>query len=577
MAKDKIAKAFLAITKDKFTIDTVAEMIATKYLAEGDIVRLNGYYSAGDGANHIRIISKTNDGSGILLANGLYANIVHEGEVNVSWFGAKGDGVTDDTLAIQKAFDTFNCVTSHPFKTYSITKGIVIKRYGFECDFKNSELYKITNDVSDCPDTVFDLGEGKKGVIKNNVDSVIQTYNPTYYVQHINIKNLTARHKTEGAYSFYFPCTVYSRYEGLLGKNSEVTLFNSVSYQNKYLRVQGQEIGRTFYEHIRPLANIGNSTSITFENCYGFVYKNDSRVKRGYYTYGLAYSSLINCATDGSHIAYEFNQSEITTIGCGAEDTKESFMKVYNGSYVVAINPSWALQKDENAQGVHAIALDHYAYLSIVEGIFQTNLLTKCIFQLTNSSNLDIYGGLRWGLGTGDTIDCDSSSGAKMFGKDSRSFGFDSGGKIVYTGMINTFTQPQLFKTGTNVELGKFNENLRMFVTGNNTDIADVVLAATGGDGTYQNGNLDIKAESISLRGQIIHSIYTTLKQFDTPYHAAQMSSLGILDSYHSYLTELHEYEKSQNVPEGVMNLNVVQPPVIPKEIEEYAKEYNLL
>ncbi|MGL5712181.1 MAG: hypothetical protein ACRCX2_04120 [Paraclostridium sp.] len=73
---------------------------------------------------------------------------------------------------------------------------------------------------------------------------------------------------------------------------------------------------------------------------------------------------------------------------------------------------------------------------------------------------------------------------------------------------------------------------------------------------------------------------YTPLHvTLDTPYHATQMSKLGILDPYHNYLTDLHEYEKQQNTQSdtGVMNLNILQPPVIPTKVEEYAKEYNLI
>ncbi|MGL5798410.1 MAG: right-handed parallel beta-helix repeat-containing protein [Cetobacterium sp.] len=89
----------------------------------------------------------------------------------------------------------------------------------------------------------------------------------------------------------------------------------------------------------------------------------------------------------------------------------------------------------------------------------------------------------------------------------------------------------------------------------------------SGVTGNYSQGNIPLVVN------------VETLEQLDTPYHATQMSKLGILDDYHNYLTELHEYEKSQNVQSdsGVMNLNVIQPPVIPTEVEAYAKEYNLI
>ncbi|MGL4482381.1 MAG: hypothetical protein ACRCTW_07645, partial [Lactococcus garvieae] len=93
-------------------------------------------------------------------------------------------------------------------------------------------------------------------------------------------------------------------------------------------------------------------------------------------------------------------------------------------------------------------------------------------------------------------------------------------------------------------------------------------------DKFFNGDNININvANSLEIINIPIEFNYLKL---DTPYHAAQMSKLGILDSYHQYLTDLHEYEKQQNIQSdtGAVNLNVIQPPVIPKEIEEYAKEY---
>src|SRR6185369_7316395 len=47
---------------------------------------------------------------------------IWSGRVNVKWFGATGDGVTDDTAAIQAAIDitTESKVVEFPFGTYRI-------------------------------------------------------------------------------------------------------------------------------------------------------------------------------------------------------------------------------------------------------------------------------------------------------------------------------------------------------------------------------------------------------------------------------------------------------------------------
>lgn len=90
MAKDKICKPFVGIIApdNKFTVDTIDDLKSRNYLKIGDVVELNGYYTAGDGAGHKRKIEATDDGSGVQLANGLWANIVHSGKICSSWFGA---------------------------------------------------------------------------------------------------------------------------------------------------------------------------------------------------------------------------------------------------------------------------------------------------------------------------------------------------------------------------------------------------------------------------------------------------------------------------------------------------------
>lgn len=103
-----ISKKYFDEKVRTFQIANVEEMIKRKNLKVGDIVELLGYYTAGDGAGHKRVIADSDDGSGVQLENGLYANIVHNGEVNVSWFGIEYSGNTSDNNFIFDKTKAFN-------------------------------------------------------------------------------------------------------------------------------------------------------------------------------------------------------------------------------------------------------------------------------------------------------------------------------------------------------------------------------------------------------------------------------------------------------------------------------------
>ena len=107
------------------TANTIEELKTINSLKEGDVVEVLGYYSSGDGAGHKRVIANGDDGSGVQLSTNLWANIVHNGEVNVSWFGAKQNINEDQSSYIQKAINWFSkCSKIVIDKTYQIDNSI---------------------------------------------------------------------------------------------------------------------------------------------------------------------------------------------------------------------------------------------------------------------------------------------------------------------------------------------------------------------------------------------------------------------------------------------------------------------
>lgn len=148
------AGEFISVSKDRNTFDTIEDLQKSKKLKLGEVVSLDGYYSKGDGAHHKRKIEASDDGSGVQLPNGLWANIVHSGEVNVSWFGMNEK--IDFYLSLKKianAVSTNDSITTLIFNTVNyFTEKYIINR--------NTD-WSVKNDIShirfDVRDRVFNI------------------------------------------------------------------------------------------------------------------------------------------------------------------------------------------------------------------------------------------------------------------------------------------------------------------------------------------------------------------------------------------------------------------------------------
>ncbi|PJZ19820.1 hypothetical protein CEW46_21255 [Bacillus cereus] len=134
MPKPKVLNKLDAVSE---IYPSVADLVLSTTLKNNTFVSTLGYYSPNDGGSATYMIKMGNlvedKGSVINLSSGLQALLVVEDSVvNIRQFGAKGDGVTDDYSAIQKAI-TFSGGTYAvyiPDGTFNCTSPISITRQG---------------------------------------------------------------------------------------------------------------------------------------------------------------------------------------------------------------------------------------------------------------------------------------------------------------------------------------------------------------------------------------------------------------------------------------------------------------
>lgn len=105
--------------------DTVNDLISAD-LNQGTVAYTNGYYSTNDGGSGTYIISDTPSGVYETLTNGRYAILANTGTINVLQCGAKGDGITDDIAAFNKALANAECIVvpRGNDKTYKLSAAI---------------------------------------------------------------------------------------------------------------------------------------------------------------------------------------------------------------------------------------------------------------------------------------------------------------------------------------------------------------------------------------------------------------------------------------------------------------------
>lgn len=317
-----------------------------------------------------------------------------ESWVNVKDFGAKGDGITDDSLAIQAAIDSIDKGTIFfpsgeyiTTKSINITKGY-IKLIG--CGVDSTIIHKTvdSNDGLRGLNTIISIGT-------DNVDVIYE----------VGIENLTLKGNILPPNYDPIDYTMIALY----GQKVYNSSFINITTIMVRIGVQFSDIVMSIFQNIHMLYSAYGlrivreptgygGTSTTFLNC--FVLGAQSTLLRNAYNInGLDYSSMISCGTDsGTGTAYSLTDSNIIMNNCAFENwhlvsDTYGLINIIN-SYIMlnnfkVYNAFSDVQYGYLINGLDAtqLILNNFSYMD-VNNFFKLIKLQNPVYAIINAPNI---------------------------------------------------------------------------------------------------------------------------------------------------------------------------------------------
>ncbi|MGL5712357.1 MAG: hypothetical protein ACRCX2_05005 [Paraclostridium sp.] len=609
------------------TEDNIEELKkATRYKA-GDVVEVLGYYTKGDGAGHPRQKKPVgyNGVDAVIGNDGSIWGIVHNGEINVSWFGLNDD-MAKNTLNINKALS----MSRTSFETLVFpSKKIRISKLDFE------------NFVD------------KKIKFNNTTFLAWDSAQQDYCVRFIQIANATVEGQLTvwGGGKTNYNCGIFIDSENEGGRQVNVSTFDNIvsmwfklgfrigssATNDSLLSENSFSNFKTFY-CARALEFNGSQNVNTFINCnfvtgggqaetaFGFDNTYDCITVNGgaptfiggeivahttqpnqsvtirvnpciSSTYGKTYPKIIcsgvHIETGKSLFFIDENTNTISNI---------SGMTFDNCGGFVYLNPeaSFSEINDTNYEGLIRIKNSNFYSHTVKRAAM--NLYSK-----SNKAKLDIdlscfgQGFVQGKIGVAGGIFKENNH---LIFKLSATAGVISQGDIPFTpSSVYDVNYTSILQNGK-IVVPKGVKLITINGLVNKQTLTDLVIRKNNEDFSYTPAEKSSIIAIIPVKKGDIISLYSygsntlnnllvnvyvdvELEYEDTisrllvlnPVLKQELEKRGIYEDYARYAKELHEYEKQQNIQSdtGVMNLNVIQPPAIPEKVEEYAKEYNLI
>lgn len=331
----------------------------TESLPLGSIILSGGYNSANDGGGAIYIIGSTENADSIKLPSNQYATIIND-VIYPEMFGAIGDGVTDDTVAIRKWLNCDHEALMMKNHTYLVTEYI---------EFSKSH-------------TIY----GNNGTIK--VSERVNV-NDIFLIKAKNINGLTIKDLT-----MELICSSKSPFVDDNVANHDGILFSPSNCDNVTIcnsRFIVKDNGVTV--PCTPIWVRQTCNNVTIKDCYiensGNAYRSG-----GVWFYGTIKNARVeNCAVIGSTldevvVTWGDDSNDLTVSDCYIKSTKKNDV-ILNGKSGTTLINNCVIEFNPDAINYRAIRCDSKMYVNGCT-IHYGTIRESFLFSVSNSGELYI-------------------------------------------------------------------------------------------------------------------------------------------------------------------------------------------
>jgi hypothetical protein len=313
--------------------------------------------------------------------------------ISVMDFGATGNGVTDDTLAIQNAIDY--CVANQkgcvfvPSGTYNITAPLKLYT-GISFIGENSRTAIISKSTN-TNGTGSNLARGGTKTDSFVYDDIIQVrHADNAYAYGVTIKGLrlTKTGYAANSHGIYYPRAAYFTVEDVHILNVQYGTFTYDTFVSSIKNTQVQAVVYGF-THANDGSGSGSGTTALFQNCAVNFDNTIVQPAIGFNLVNLTYSNLLSCGVDNGNTAtgagitayYLQSSNTINVSGCGCENSQGRMIYIGSGSATFTGLRTIAITGSTSALGT--VVAETSSTLTLVNCKFEPLLVANAQYNWT--------------------------------------------------------------------------------------------------------------------------------------------------------------------------------------------------